>query len=94
MSKLTLFIIFIIYSCSSLAQKKYVNDIGINMAGIAIINDELVAPSLIYKHTFNNIQARIQLAFDVVSSDVQQQILVSITQDRVAYNMTIKMTNQ
>jgi hypothetical protein len=52
------------YSIPANSQSKLKQDIGINLAGVLIKNQETVAPALIYKYSINDYQIRIQLALD------------------------------
>lgn len=64
MKKLLLALIIINYSLLANSQSKMKQDIGINLAGVFIKNQETVAPALFYKYALNDYQIRVQLALD------------------------------
>lgn len=57
-------LLFLLATITGFTQKKLNQDIGINMAGVFIKNQETVAPALFYRYSIDNYQIRAQLSLD------------------------------
>lgn len=63
MKKITV-LLFLFSAITGSAQKELKQDIGLNMAGILIKNQETVAPALFYRYSIDKYQLRAQLSLD------------------------------